>query len=203
MLGTADLSTEAVAGAGIQRYATQLHASLMKSGPPRLITISLQAQRLIAYDRGRVVVEPLVTNGRSSLATDVGAMQITRKDSPWTMQSPWPKGSPEWYPDTPVRMVLWFTENGEGFHDASWQPDATLGPGSQNGPFASHGCIHVPLAAMSTLFEWAQSGRRWWSIPATAHPSPARSPSRRSTRPAIRPVERVAPDARVIGPGGR
>src|SRR5439155_1255255 len=133
MLGRADIRSLALADAGIQHYATQLHASLMQSGPARLITISLQAQRLTAYDRGRVVVDTLVTTGRPALATDVGAMQITRKDSPWTMRSPWPKGSPEWYPDTPVRMVLWFTENGEGLHDASWQPDATLGPGSPIG----------------------------------------------------------------------
>jgi len=85
-------------------------------------------------------------------------MQVLRKDAPWTMQSPWPKGSPEWYPDTVVQMVLWFTKNGEGLHDAGWQPDATLGPGSQFGPFASHGCIHLPLAAVQTLFDWAPIG---------------------------------------------
>ena len=158
MLGAADTRSLALADAGIQHYARQLHARLMQSGPPRLITISLQAQRLIAYDRGRVTVDTLVTTGRPALATDIGAMRVTRKDSPWTMQSPWPKGSPEWYPDTPVRMVLWFTDNGEGLHDASWQPDATLGPGSQNGPFASHGCVHLPLAAVTTLYQWAPIG---------------------------------------------
>ncbi len=158
MLGAADTKSLALADAGIQHYARQLHARLMQSGPTRLITISLQAQRLIAYDRGRVAVDTLVTTGRPALATDIGAMRVTRKDSPWTMQSPWPKGSPEWYPDTPVRMVLWFTDNGEGLHDASWQPDATLGPGSQNGPFASHGCVHLPLAAVTTLYQWAPIG---------------------------------------------
>ena len=158
MLGATDTRSLALADAGIQHYARQLHAKLMQSGPTRLITISLQAQRLIAYDRGRVTVDTLVTTGRPALATDIGAMRVTRKDSPWTMQSPWPKGSPEWYPDTPVRMVLWFTDNGEGLHDASWQPDATLGPGSQNGPFASHGCVHLPLAAVTTLYQWAPIG---------------------------------------------
>ena len=158
MLGAADTKSLALADAGIQHYARQLHAKLMQSGPTRLITISLQAQRLIAYDRGRVTVDTLVTTGRPALATDIGAMRVTRKDSPWTMQSPWPKGSPEWYPDTPVRMVLWFTDNGEGLHDASWQPDATLGPGSQHGPFASHGCVHLPLAAVTTLYQWAPIG---------------------------------------------
>jgi lipoprotein-anchoring transpeptidase ErfK/SrfK len=160
----------ALAAAGIQHYGKQLHNGLLHDGPSRLITVSLHEQRLIAYDHGRVVVDTLVTTGRPALATDVGAMRVTRKDSPWTMHSPWPKGSPEWYPDTPVRMVLWFTENGEGLHDASWQPDSTLGPGSQNGPFASHGCIHVPLAAVSTLFEWAPIGTPVVVYPGDASP---------------------------------
>src|SRR5207245_2429247 len=41
---------------------------------------------------------------------------------------------------------------------ASWQPYSTLGPGSQNGPYASHGCIHVPLPAVRILFNWAPLG---------------------------------------------
>jgi lipoprotein-anchoring transpeptidase ErfK/SrfK len=110
------------------------------------------------YDRGQVVVDTPVTTGRPALATDIGAMRVLRKDAPWTMQSPWPKGSPEWYPDTVVQMVLWFTKNGEGRHDASWQPVSTLGPGSQYGPFARPGCVHLPLAAIRTLFDWAPIG---------------------------------------------
>lgn len=148
----------ALAAAGVQHYAAQLHNGLLHDGPSRLIIVSLQGQRLIAYEDGRVVVDTPVTTGRPALATDVGAMHVLRKDAPWTMQSPWPKGSPEWYPDTVVQMVVWFTKNGEGLHDASWQPAATLGPGSQFGPFASHGCIHLPLAAIQTLFDWAPIG---------------------------------------------
>ena len=144
--------------AGLEKYAGSLHYSLLHQGPPRLITVSLAAQRLVAYDRGRVLVDTLVTTGRPSLPTDIGPMQVLDKSSPWTMHSPWPKGAPEWYPDTPVQMVLWFTRNGEGLHDASWQPDSTLGPGSTSGPYASHGCIHVPLAAVRTLFDWAPLG---------------------------------------------
>jgi lipoprotein-anchoring transpeptidase ErfK/SrfK len=147
-----------LAAAGVQHYAAQLHNGLLHDGPSRMIIVSVQQQRLVAYDAGQVVADALVTTGRPALATDLGAMRVLRKDSPWTMQSPWPKGSPEWYPDTVVQMVVWFTKNGEGLHDASWQPDATLGPGSPLGPFASHGCIHVPLAAIRTLFDWASIG---------------------------------------------
>src|SRR5439155_17548907 len=123
--------------AGARYFASQIHHGLLHAGSGRLITVSLQAQELIAYDRGQVILDTLVTTGRPALPTDVGPMHVLKKDAPWTMKSPWPKGSAEWYPDTPVQMVVWFTKNGEGLHDASWQPDSTLGPGSQNGPYAS------------------------------------------------------------------
>jgi len=158
MLAFQDGQHLALAAAGVEHYASQLRNGLLHDGPSRLITVSVQEQRLTAYEDGRMVVDTPVTTGRPALATDIGAMRVLRKDAPWTMQSPWPKGSPEWYPDTVVQMVVWFTSNGEGLHDASWQPAATLGPGSQFGPFASHGCIHLPLAAITTLFDWAPIG---------------------------------------------
>ena len=157
-LASTDPSHLALAVAGVQHYSELIHNSLLADAPDQLVTVSLHDQRLIAYDHGRVVVDSLVTTGRPALPTDVGAMHVVKKDSPWTMHSPWPKGSPDWYPDTPVQMVVWFTKNGEGLHDASWQPSGTYGPGSTDGPYASHGCIHVPLAAETTLFNWAQLG---------------------------------------------
>lgn len=158
MLGFADGQRLMLAAAGVQHYAAELHRGLLFDGPSRLIVVSVQGQRLTAYEDGRVVIDTPVTTGRPALPTDIGAMRVLRKDAPWTMQSPWPKGSPEWYPDTVVKMVVWFTKNGEGLHDASWQPQATLGPGSQYGPFASHGCIHLTLEAIRTLFDWALIG---------------------------------------------
>ena len=157
-LGSSDPAHLALAVAGLQHYSELIHNALLGDAPDQLVTVSLADQHLIAYDHGRVVVDTPVTTGRPSLPTDVGAMQVLRKDSPWTMQSPWPKGSPEWYPDTQVQMVAWFTKNGEGLHDASWQPAGTYGPGSTNGPYASHGCIHVPAAAETVLFNWVQLG---------------------------------------------
>ena len=160
----------ALAVAGTQRYSELIHNALLHDGPDQLIVVSLKAQRLIAYDHGQVVVDTLVTTGRSALPTDIGAMHVWKKDSPWTMQSPWPKGSPDWYPDTQVQMVAWFTKNGEGLHDASWQPPGTYGPGSENGPYGSHGCIHVPPAAETTLFTWAPIGTPVVVIPGDGSP---------------------------------
>jgi hypothetical protein len=158
MLGADHAEQVALGVAGVQRFSELIHNALLHDGPDRLVVVSLEDQQLTAYQKGAVVVSTPVTTGRPALPTDVGAMHILRKDSPWTMKSPWPKGSPDWYPDTPVQMVLWFTDTGEGMHDASWQPQGTYGAGSQNGPFSSHGCIHVPLAAETTLFSWALLG---------------------------------------------
>ena len=116
--------------------------------------------------------ETYVTSGRPpDLSTDVGPMKVLRKDSPWKMHSPWPKGSPYWYPDATVQRVVWFTVTGEGLHDASWQPDGTYGPGSQYGPSASHGCVHIPpRSAMPFLYDWAEIGTPVVVIPGDGQP---------------------------------
>jgi L,D-transpeptidase-like protein len=155
LIDSADSGEAALGVAGVQRYGQRMQDALLGQTPGKLIVVSLTAQRLQAFQDGRVVRDTLVTTGRPNLSTDIGRMKVVRKSSPWTMQSPWPKGSPYWYPDTPVKMVVWFTETGEGMHDADWQPASTYGPGSQTGPFASHGCIHVPIAAEQFLFDWA------------------------------------------------
>lgn len=160
----------ALAVAGVQHYSELIHRALLLDGPPHLVIVSLSGQRLTAYDHGQIVVNTLVTTGRPALPTDVGAMHVWKKDSPWTMKSPWPKGSPDWYPDTQVQMVAWFSTTGEGMHDASWQPPGTYGPGSQTGPYASHGCIHVPPAAESTLFSWVEIGTPVVVIPGDGSP---------------------------------
>ena len=157
LLGATNPKQLARGVAGVQHYSELIHSDLL-AGADRFVMVSLDAQHLIAYDRGRVVLDTLVTTGRPSLPTDVGGMRVVSKDSPWTMKSPWPKGSPYWYPDTVVHMVAWFTRSGEGLHDAAWEPASAFGPGSQNGPFASHGCIHLTPSAEATIYPWLEVG---------------------------------------------
>jgi hypothetical protein len=157
-LASPDASRLALGVAGVEHASELIHNALLHNGPARVILVSLSEQRLVAYDHGKVILDTLVTTGRAALPTDVGAMHVVNKDSPWTMHSPWPKGSPYWYPDTQVQMVAWFTGTGEGLHDAAWEPLSAYGPGSQDGPFASHGCIHLPPAAEAILFPWAAIG---------------------------------------------
>jgi lipoprotein-anchoring transpeptidase ErfK/SrfK len=156
-IGSADPNQSAIGAAGAQLISGQIHNALVAGLPAKTIVISYSGQHLWAYEGGQLVQETPVTTGRPALPTDLGAMKVLRKDSPWKMHSPWPKGSPYYYPDTMVQMVVWFTNTGEGLHDASWQ-QCCWGPGSQYTDFASHGCIHLPNGAESFIYRWAQIG---------------------------------------------
>jgi hypothetical protein len=172
LIGSTDQGQAAIGTAALQRYAGQIHQALLGGLPAKAIVLSIADQYLTAYEGGKVVQETYVTTGRPpDLATDVGPMKVLRKDSPWKMHSPWPKGSPYWYPDAMVQRVVWFTITGEGLHDASWQPDGAYGPGSQYGPSASHGCVHVPpRSAMVFLYDWAEIGTPVVVIPGDGQP---------------------------------
>ena len=157
-LSSGDLNQVAVAAFATQRYSGQIHEALMTNLPGKTIVLSMQGQQLWAYENGREVAATAVTTGKPpDLATDVGPMKVLSKSSPWKMHSPWPKGSPFWYPDATVQMVVWFSNTGEGLHDAYWQ-NTPYGPGSQYGPSASHGCVHVPVNTERMLFNWSSIG---------------------------------------------
>lgn len=119
------------------------------------IVISLECQQLSAYQDGRLVADTLVTTGRPELPTDRGHTRVLSKNHPWLMRSTWPRSSPYWYPPSWVQYANWIFPDGTAIHDASWEPDSALGPGSQNGPYASHGCIHVTLAIAQWIYDWS------------------------------------------------
>lgn len=148
----------AVVAAGAQHYQQAIHDTLLANLPKKAIVISWQAEELWAYENGKQVQDTLVTTGRPQLPTDIGAMKVLSKNSPWTMRSPWPRSSPWYYPPTTVQMAIWFTDTGESMHDAYWEPDWALGPNSQYGGYASHGCVHVPYTVEKFLYNWTEIG---------------------------------------------
>lgn len=154
----ADPAKLALAAAGAQHYQQAVHQALLSSLPHKVVVISYQAQELWAYEDGKLVQDTLVTTGRPQLPTDIGAMKVLAKNSPWTMHSPWPRSSPWWYPDTTVQMAIWFTSTGESMHDAYWEYSSQFGPGGQYGGAASHGCVHVPFNSEKFLFSWTTIG---------------------------------------------
>ncbi|MGH7776056.1 MAG: L,D-transpeptidase [Candidatus Dormibacterales bacterium] len=158
LLTAADPNQVAVGAAGVIHYAKDLHARFLADLPAKTIVVSHDAQQLWAYQGGKLLLTTPVTTGRPQLPTDMGRMSVLFKSSPWKMVSPWPRSSPWYYPPTVVQMVLWFTDTGEGLHDAYWEWSSQYGRGSEFGPAASHGCIHVPYQQEVSLFNWASVG---------------------------------------------
>src|SRR5262249_52224249 len=72
------------------------------------IVVSLGQQRLWAYDGSTLVLGSLVTTGGPLLPTPTGTFQILGKFAPFTFHSPWPTGSPYWYPDSPTSYAMLF-----------------------------------------------------------------------------------------------
>ena len=135
-----------------------LQTAMSQTLPEKALTISLKEQVIRAYSHGQQVFWTYVTTGRPGLETDPGSFKVYWKISPWTMHSPWPKGSPYWYPDSKVRMVMWFN-GGAGIHDAYWR--SRYGPGTQFPHYdptgednGTHGCVNVPYSNMVWLWNW-------------------------------------------------
>ncbi len=128
--------------------------------PPagKWIVISLECAELSAYQSGQLVADMLITTGRPALPTERGHTRVINKNHPFRMISPWPRGSQYYYNPSWVQYVTWIWPNGTGIHDAYWEPDRALGPGSNLGPYASHGCIHVTLPLAQWIYYWADIG---------------------------------------------
>ena len=120
-------------------------------GPGQLfIVVRLEEQSLTLYRDGAVVLSTPVTTGRPALPTPVGSYDIAWRASPYTFISPWPKGNAYYYEPAHVTWAMYFYDN-DFLHD-SYEPDGAYGKGSNYGPYASHGCVHVPRGVMQVLY---------------------------------------------------
>ncbi len=125
--------------------------------PQKAVVVRLGAQTLTAYLNGKPVLTTPVTTGRSALPTPVGSYSIKFRASPFVFNSPWPPGNPFWYPPTPVTWAMDFY-GGDFLHDDPGEPPSAFGAGSEYGPYASHGCVHVPHDSMAFLYDWLPIG---------------------------------------------
>ena len=127
----------------------------------RAILISLSAQRLVACDGTTAAFSSLVTTGRDSRGlTPTGSFSVMFKQSPWLMK-PDPgckQDQPCWYKPTNVQYVMLFKDGGYFIHDWPPQEGSRYGPGTQNGGFGSHGCVHVPVSVLAQLYGWTPVG---------------------------------------------
>jgi hypothetical protein len=131
--------------------------------PAKLVVVSTENQEAQMYDAGKLVDWTPVTTGGPELPTDHGLFHIYAKISPFTFHSPWPPGSPFYYPPSPVSYWMPF-DGAQGLHDAPWR--SNFGPGSNLAPtnlgghyiLGTHGCVNMPPAAAQFLWDWAPIG---------------------------------------------
>jgi lipoprotein-anchoring transpeptidase ErfK/SrfK len=141
----------------------QVEARMHAVMPPKAIMVSIAEQALRAYQDGRLVLFTYVTTGRPELPTVTGHFYIYEKVTPWQFISPWPLGSPYYYPPTWIKYWMPFY-SGYGLHDAWWRqhygPGTNVygdGPGSSE-PTGTHGCVNIPFAQTQWLWNWAPVG---------------------------------------------
>jgi lipoprotein-anchoring transpeptidase ErfK/SrfK len=136
-------------------YMKEMSPIAYNAGAGKLIVVSLSRQVLTAYQDGNAVLSTYITTGRPALPTPPGIYHIFRRYSPYLMVSPWPYGSPFWYPNSWTNWAMEFAGGGYFIHDAPWR--TWYGPGS-NTYAGTHGCVNVPYNQMAFLWNWTPIG---------------------------------------------
>lgn len=134
------------------------------SSQGKVIVVSLAQQWLYAYQDGVQVFNAAVMTGRPGLETPTGTFHVFAKLSPTTFYSPWPYGSPNWYPPTYINYALEFLSGGYFLHDSWWH--TVYGPGTNGWHYdptygwqwGSHGCVSMALNTAAWLYSWAPIG---------------------------------------------
>lgn len=111
--------------------------------------VSIAEQRIWIYKKGKLVITSKVVTGKHSTGNDTskGVWYILYKRSPSTLTGRELGGSSSYS----VKVNYWapFTNDGQGFHDASWRSNwsnnAYLNAGS-------HGCVNTPPSVMRTVY---------------------------------------------------
>ena len=118
---------------------------------PRWVFVSLRRQHLWMCARHRVVKDSAITSGMLGQYTETPTgdyrIQGRNRNTTLTLISGDTYAVKYWIPfDAPLF----------GFHDSSWQ---NFPYGSARYKTAgSHGCVHMPLAAIRFLYNWAEVG---------------------------------------------
>ena len=128
------------------------------------ILISLSHQWMHVYQNGVEVYNSPITSGRPALPSPTGTYHVFAKFSPTTFYSPWPPGSPYWYPPTHINYALEWHVGGYFLHDSWWR--TVYGPGTNIWHYdpvygwqtGTHGCVTMPLMAAAWLYNWAPIG---------------------------------------------
>ena len=129
-------------------------ASQCSSVTGQTIVVSLSQQHLWACSAQASVYDTPVTTGATTYGdgTPTGTWAVYSKQINRHLTGSDDRGSWDDF------VNYWMPFNGDyGFHDATWQTFA-FGSLTEYQTGGSHGCVHLPLAAMKWLFDWSSVG---------------------------------------------
>lgn len=112
------------------------------SGGKKWIEIDLFAQRLVAHEGGRVVLNTSVSTGLARTPTPIGTYSVRTKVRRQTMSGPG-------YSLPNVQWVMYFV-GAYAIHGAYWH--------NNFGNPMSHGCVNMRNADAQFLYNWASRG---------------------------------------------
>ncbi|HEV8191443.1 MAG TPA: L,D-transpeptidase [Ktedonobacterales bacterium] len=131
--------------------------------PSQVMVVSLREQVARFYENGQLVRAVDVATGSPDLPSIPGIHCELSRESPTIFKSPWPKGSPHYYKDTPINYGMRYSFYGYYVHDAWWRNTFGLftnlphyDPAAFNG--GTHGCINVSLHDMAWVYSWLPYG---------------------------------------------
>lgn len=156
-----EASSAAIAPTAVALAPAVVAASTSAAAPARTpcttnerakyVFVSLRRQHMWMCARHRVVRSTAITSGMvgqyTQTPTGTYAVQGLNRNTVLTLNT----GA-----TYPVKYWIPFDAPLFGFHDSSWQ-DFPYGS-SKYRTAGSHGCVHVPLAAIKFLYNWAGIG---------------------------------------------
>jgi len=134
----------------------------------KVVVISLSEQALRVYNHGRLVKAFQVTTGRPEKPSLPGAWSVESKQAPTIFKSDEPKGSPYWYPDTPINYAMLYHSGGYFLHDSWWRDNYGFGTqfphvDSSGDSFSfdgSHGCVNISTPNAAWLYNFVDVSTR-------------------------------------------
>lgn len=133
----------------VVKFRTQVN-NILVANWDKYIEINLSTQTLNAYTAGgNLVGSWRICSGKSGFATPTGTHLVVGKSS-WIRMTGM-QGTSEYYNLYPIKWATWFTGAGHAMHDAYWR-------GGRFGFPASHGCVNMPDAGASFIYNWAPVG---------------------------------------------
>ena len=135
----------------------------------QVVMVSLVEQVMRVYQQGKLVRSYYVTTGRQERPSPPGVWTVLERKAPIIFTSADPKGSPYWFPDTPINYAILYRWGGDFVHDAPWR--ASFGPGTQfphadaGGNTAynfdgSHGCVNLSERDAA----WVYNNTNWNTV---------------------------------------